>query len=833
MLLIDCDPLRLAGVSSTDAEKAAALGKAREIRGWLAEALEIETVLADSGNGAHLLIRVDLPNTPDVTALVKGVLDALDARFSDDAVQVDRKVYNAARICKIYGSVSRKGDHTPDRPHRVSRLLEISDGWFDPVPEEKLRELAGMLPQAEAQQADTKNMSAAAVPVAAWLEQHGLVVQRMKGWGGGTLFALDCCPFNADHRGTFHVIQWPNGNVSARCFHNSCAANGWNELRDQREPGWRKIVAADVLAACQRIVATGDTNSIFDAAELIAELSVVDFAKLKATLPKSLSRRDLATAVKEARAKRNQHMPPQAEDRPVIMTSGRYMRDVTAEAVAALATANDDSIATGGRGAAIFQQDGSLFWARLNEANRLIWEPMSLPQLRGQLDRAADFVKRTRLGGIEPTQPPQDVVADLLTVGNWAGIPPVAGIIETAAVREDGTILVKAGYDAATRLLCVPAEGLTIPPIPENPTKLGVQAALNLLLEPFWDFPFEAQADRANALALLLTPLLKPVVGLAPLGIISAPDAANGKTLIASTIGLAATGQHQPLMSLPRGKEEWAKTLHSVLLAGTPFVIFDNVGLDQRLDAPELALVLTSSEFSCRILGSSKVVRVPQRATWCVTGNNVRIAGDMLRRCFQVRLDAQVSKPAERDTSRFRHPALLDWVAAHRGELLGAALTLIRAWWAAGKPAAPAIPNVGSFERWAFTVGSILHHTGVEGFLANGAKLEEFDEERPEWLRFLREIHESFGNRSFTMRELGERITTTPPLYDARPTDLVDALERSKGSTSHTYGLAFRTRVGARFGGEGLMIEHAGEEGGATLWRVRAAKTARADSLAA
>jgi len=27
-------------------------------------------------------------------------------------------VFNPARICKLYGTLSRKGDSTPERPHR-------------------------------------------------------------------------------------------------------------------------------------------------------------------------------------------------------------------------------------------------------------------------------------------------------------------------------------------------------------------------------------------------------------------------------------------------------------------------------------------------------------------------------------------------------------------------------------------------------------------------------------------------------------------------------------------------------------------------------------------
>jgi hypothetical protein len=124
-LPVDVDPVRPANVSSTDDEKHAAVHRAREVRDFLGEQGWPEPVVGDSGNGAHLLYRVDLPNDRDSLELVKGVLEALAFRFSDEAVSVDKSTANAARIWKLYGTTARKGDDTEDRPHRRSRLLEI------------------------------------------------------------------------------------------------------------------------------------------------------------------------------------------------------------------------------------------------------------------------------------------------------------------------------------------------------------------------------------------------------------------------------------------------------------------------------------------------------------------------------------------------------------------------------------------------------------------------------------------------------------------------------------------------------------------------------------
>ena len=97
-LPVDIDPIRPSGVSSSDEEHAAALGKAGTIAVFLAEMGFPDPVLADSGNGAHLLYRIDQPNDEESSTLVKRCLLVLDTLFSDDQVSIDTANFNAARI---------------------------------------------------------------------------------------------------------------------------------------------------------------------------------------------------------------------------------------------------------------------------------------------------------------------------------------------------------------------------------------------------------------------------------------------------------------------------------------------------------------------------------------------------------------------------------------------------------------------------------------------------------------------------------------------------------------------------------------------------------------
>ena len=100
-LPIDCDPVRSAGISSTEEEHDAAIARTREIGQWLGKQGWQRPVWADSGNGGHLLYRIDLPNDQDSTLLVQRCLEALDLRFSDAVVTVDTGNHNAARIWKL------------------------------------------------------------------------------------------------------------------------------------------------------------------------------------------------------------------------------------------------------------------------------------------------------------------------------------------------------------------------------------------------------------------------------------------------------------------------------------------------------------------------------------------------------------------------------------------------------------------------------------------------------------------------------------------------------------------------------------------------------------
>jgi hypothetical protein len=118
------DPVRPSGVSSSDVEHDAVIQTTGKVRAYLNGIEWPDPIEADSGNGAHLLYQIDLPNDEPSRELVKKALVTLAALFSDKRCQVDTANFNAARIWKLYGTISRKGENTDTRCHKRSAVTE-------------------------------------------------------------------------------------------------------------------------------------------------------------------------------------------------------------------------------------------------------------------------------------------------------------------------------------------------------------------------------------------------------------------------------------------------------------------------------------------------------------------------------------------------------------------------------------------------------------------------------------------------------------------------------------------------------------------------------------
>jgi hypothetical protein len=253
-LLIDCDPGIPKGISSSEEEKAAASALANKVRKWLRKKGWPEPVLADSGNGYHLLYRIDLPNNPGARDLLKQVLEALAAGFNTDQPnqpKIDPVVFNASRIVKAYGTMARKGENLPERPHRRSGLIDVPGNDFEPddsiyvaddpvkvVPYEYLEELAA---SGAPRQTSSSSSASGGTGNGTGFDLEGFIARHLKArppvaHDGGQKWALEECPFNPDHKDAAVFRRANNGAIWFHCFHESCKDYHWPDLREKFEP---------------------------------------------------------------------------------------------------------------------------------------------------------------------------------------------------------------------------------------------------------------------------------------------------------------------------------------------------------------------------------------------------------------------------------------------------------------------------------------------------------------------------------------------------------------------------------------------------------------------
>ena len=130
-LLIDLDPVRPAGISSSEEELRAAWELKNEVTEYLISNGFDEYIVACSGNGYHILAKMDLPNNTENKEIVKQKLERLDKLFSTEACHVDTTAHNPSRVFKLYGTLAQKGRDTADRPHRMSQILEVHNAETD------------------------------------------------------------------------------------------------------------------------------------------------------------------------------------------------------------------------------------------------------------------------------------------------------------------------------------------------------------------------------------------------------------------------------------------------------------------------------------------------------------------------------------------------------------------------------------------------------------------------------------------------------------------------------------------------------------------------------
>lgn len=235
-VLIDLDPKRPSGVCSTKEESMKAYEKGKEVTKFLMDNGFYEPIVVFSSSGMHLYLKCALINNDENTKLVKRFLNAISMLFSDDDVDCDTSVFNAARISRLIGSYSCKGaNNDATRPQRKCRFLSIPDE-IKVNAREYFEKIAEMYPE-EVKPTRENNYTTEKFDLESFLGKYDINVKKIEQVAGGKKYVLDHCVFNESHRGKDAVIfQRDNGAISYVCLHNSCSHYTWRDVRIKFQP---------------------------------------------------------------------------------------------------------------------------------------------------------------------------------------------------------------------------------------------------------------------------------------------------------------------------------------------------------------------------------------------------------------------------------------------------------------------------------------------------------------------------------------------------------------------------------------------------------------------
>ena len=737
-LLADFDPVTfgdngpIKGIAATDGEKLAAHDLAVTVRDRLRALGWPDPVFADSGNGFHLMWRIDLPAASD---LPKRFLDALAVAFADaagDKVLVDTSIANPARIWKLYGTLACKGAGLGDRPHRFGRIVEAPEAPepVDPALVEAF--VASWAPAAPAAvapaRATTANTSAPAASTGgsafdafALVESAGLQLGTPKTRAGGDV-VRECsgaCPCGklqgADARAAYVVVA-ASGAVGMGCRHASCEnsdsqrkpGDSWKAWRAANDPdyspdGGARATTAETVARGESVAERLRRTPAPDGVDFSG--FVPDGAAAHVEVPRPLARvldvkadgRPLINVKVDHADLRRAVLQTLAADRSLYLAQGEFARVGDGYRMQALSGGALDAFMAGRCRFVSYRRD--------RETEAMVPSPEALP---------------VRVLKMLESLLPED----------HALFRSVAQVTRAPFFTVSGRLVASAGFDAEARTLLVDC-----PPVERRAFPDG-SFAVEYLRDLVKDFPFEGGTrgpEFANWLGALLAPMVRPMIhGPMPLLLIEANRQGTGKTLLGQLIQVVY-GLPAEVGPMQKDEASFAKQLLSILREAKPAHVFDNVKF--AVVSQSLDMVLTSETYTDRVLGESRSLHLEVRTLWIMTSNNARLSADMARRIIRCRLVTGVERPEERDD--IARPDLLGHARANRGEILAAMVQIVDEWLAAGAPLAEGLPRLGSFESFSSVIGSILAFHGERQWLGNLRAAKDATVLDDEWEPFL------------------------------------------------------------------------------------------------
>lgn len=747
IMVVDVDPERQPrDRSASDAEKAEALAVAEAIRAWF-HGIGVKPLLADSGNGYHLLVPLVAAtgdDGPQAARDAQRLLALLDAQFSTPGAKVDRSTFNPSRILKLYGTAAVKGEHSTEYPHRLS-AINLND-----IPEDidLFARLADAVPPPRPAFPSPRVVTGPAVSATdgspAWRAWRAAALARLpldgvygelltgRGSGAGWLQCRDPWSANGDRHPSAGVADG-TGEAERATFHSFIRGESLSAfdflIRQGRAADFRAAAAwvadrsgvtlpgNDANATVEAFGAAWEAAGDADARDRALRAALTALIALPAItrepalervremggLQKRVFNAALAEArkgLRDARRERNLAPAPRAGLPVVDFVENR-------DTVEGLFDAIINAILPASR---FFRFERDIVFVRRGFGPRPVDE-RSLPGLLCALVEVR-FLADTNDGDVFQRFDvlPADLARAFVHSPRVAARLPMLTMYARAPVFDRSWNFVgKPGYHAASGIFY---DGPEVKPTP------GVERTLTTVQ----DFPWKDAVDMVNFIGALLTALTMPHWGRGhPFLAINGNKAGVGKSTLARVLGVVAEGVEPTTVSFTQNEEEFEKQLATRVEAGDRVVVVDNAKTTRPIQSAVLERCITDTRLNFRRLGGNTAISRPTNdVLFVVTMNLTQMGADLRRRALPLNLhiDGELRRWAYRSDD-----PVGDAVTGRLGvvaELAG----MVEAWLTGGQPVPEAPATHSTNRRWAATIDAILRFAGFDGFLTNFADSE-------------------------------------------------------------------------------------------------------------
>lgn len=276
-----------------------------------------------------------------------------------------------------------------------------------------------------------------------------------------------------------------------------------------------------------------------------------------------------------------------------------------------------------------------------------------------------------------------------------------------------------------------------------EPQQMPLEEAVRMIGLPLEEYDFVTPADRARAIAAIVTPAL--VIGgtlnaHAPMFVAEGDGSQAGKGLLLELIQSIYAEKPQMVAQKASGVGSFDESLAAALVAGRTFIQLDN--FRGKLNSQFLEMVMTvphGTEVQARVPYKGEIGVKPEKYVFQLTSNGIETTTDLANRCCITRIRI---RPSDYQFRQFPEGGLADHVAANQAAFLGAVYTIVAHWISEGKPRTRDCRAPGRFRKWGQSLDWICQELCGTGPLLDGHVLvqQRATNSGLGWLRSLAQV---------------------------------------------------------------------------------------------